>query len=62
MKFVCEIELGNDAVQEPRDVAKLLENVASRLMDWHGPVDNFYTPLMDVNGNKVGEAETKRDE
>jgi len=54
MKFSLEIELGNDAMSTPDDVAYLLGVVAEQLdaVDAFGPGDEGRT--RDVNGNTVG--------
>jgi len=48
-KFTLRIELGNDAMQTPYDVARALQAVASRLM---GGDENG--GIRDANGNSVG--------
>lgn len=50
MKFTLEIEMGNEAMRSPEDVAKALRNVAHRLP---GAMDAGY--ILDENGNNVGE-------
>lgn len=51
MRFQLKIQLGNDAMQEPEDVARALERVAEQLREvgWRG------APVRDMNGNRVGE-------
>ena len=54
MKFVVEINLGNEAMNSPHDVADALEKVIRnlRMVDEFG--DGFSGRLRDVNGNTVG--------
>ena len=49
--FTLTIELGNDAMQTPEDVAKLLTTVAG-YMRKHGSWPN--EKVRDINGNTVG--------
>ena len=48
--FKLKIELGNDAMQTPEDVAEALEGVASRLKN----TGRREGAIFDTNGNKVG--------
>jgi hypothetical protein len=49
--FTLKIRLGNDAMQDPADVAEALERVARELRD-----SGFRpTRIKDLNGNTVGE-------
>lgn len=58
--FQLRIELGNDAMQEPADVALALRDVADRLesiMGFPGTQSVFQTSsprIRDANGNTVG--------
>ena len=59
-KFKLTVELGNDAMQSPADVADLLRRLARRLDDWgrwQATRDGGH--LMDLNGNSVAEWETE---
>ena len=49
MEFNLDIETGNAAMQEPRDITGALREVAASL--YSGQTDG---PIMDVNGNTVG--------
>ena len=64
MKFKLEIEMGNDAMQDIRDVAVSLEALASRLRElYHDVLGGKGVTggrILDVNGNIVGKwARTK---
>ena len=51
-EFTLRIELGNEAMQTPEDVAASLREIANRL-DW-----GMYRrsgEILDMNGNTVGE-------
>lgn len=50
MTFKLTIELGNEAMQTPEDVASALQDIAERL----GYGDNAASIVRDVNGNTVG--------
>lgn len=50
------IELGNDAMKEPEDVAQLLRRIAERIDDWGWEAPKRYK---DANGNTVGHLEIK---
>lgn len=50
MKFKLEIELGNDAMQDQHDVAKVLRDVANHLGGPYG----LSGKIKDDNGNTVG--------
>jgi len=60
--FELKIELGNDAMQTPRDVAFVLKKLASKL-DNMG--DDFALvdggKIMDANGNSVGKWDVEVD-
>ncbi len=47
--FNLKIDLGNDEMSGPEDVARVLRKVADRLMN-----DALSGVIMDDNGNKVG--------
>lgn len=58
MKFVLQIELGNDAMQTPSDVARKIREVGSSI-DNHPAASNknhppFSGTIRDENGNFVG--------
>ena len=55
MKFVLEIELGNDDVQNGKDVKRLLKKYLEAISTFDRK--NDYIAIMDNNGNKVGTAE-----
>lgn len=48
--FHLRIELGNDAMREPDDIARALRSVAQQIESSHGAVG----AIMDDNGNTVG--------
>lgn len=55
MKFNLEIELENDDMQSPDDVAEALADIAHKLRDLgEEDMDDAQSVIMDVNGNKVG--------
>ena len=55
--FKLTINLGNDAMQTPDDVARALAVLATRLSEYSHPGGGarWWGPVMDDNGNKVGE-------
>jgi len=60
-KFILEIDLGNEAMQTPYDVAKALERAAYTLkIDGYftgrfpGTKDGSARNIRDINGNVVG--------
>jgi hypothetical protein len=56
MRFVLTIQLGNDAAQTYRDVARMLSELAERHDDV-GEADyqiGDAAPIRDTNGNRVG--------
>jgi hypothetical protein len=65
MTFTLTIDLGNDAMQAPEDVAAALRRVAREVDCWaEWPIDdgepatiadNMNTTVRDANGNTVGE-------
>ena len=64
MKFILEIELGNDAMQTGEDIARALMDVAKDLMNYgiggrsRYPVSKIDgRKIMDENGNSVGKWE-----
>lgn len=50
MKFVLEIELGNDAMRSCYHVAKALHDITKRLKD----TGDMEGKIRDINGNTVG--------
>jgi hypothetical protein len=50
MEFKLTITLGNDAMQEPEDVAGALRNVVDKLESG----ETGEASILDLNGNKVG--------
>lgn len=55
MKFVLEIELGNDAMRTRQHIAEALKKVASKLTTFPtGQIREDEQSLRDVNGNRVG--------
>lgn len=56
MKFILEIELGNDAMQAGRDVAKALDKTGSIVKACYpGQITDAYDrAIYDENGNRVG--------
>lgn len=58
MTFTLTIELGNDAMQTPQDVAPLLLCIGHQLSaggaHWNEPMDSGGS-LRDANGNTVGQ-------
>ena len=56
MRFLVEIELGNDAMMEPKNVSDALRFVCECLDEDEGTVEKFKCSIMDMNGNKVGKA------
>lgn len=53
--FKLEIELGNDAMRTPGDVAKVLLEMASLLAGEGTPSPFRVGRVLDTNGNVVGE-------
>lgn len=56
--FELKIELGNDAMQDGADVARLLRKLAKQI-DWERFTASDYGNCMDVNGNTVARWEVK---
>jgi hypothetical protein len=57
-RFVLQIELGNDAMNTPQQIAKILKDLGSRIPeetinDFRG-VFSQSEHIMDANGNTVG--------
>ncbi len=54
--FKLEIEMGNDAMQTPMDIAEALRAVAQSLENYHRPwgAETLIDRISDTNGNKVG--------
>lgn len=59
MKFTLEIELGNDVMQSPADVARALEDVAKTLTATGLMAIHEEGDVRDWNGNTVGEWSVK---
>ncbi len=55
MKFILEIELGNDAMRNRADVARKLKEVAADLVKVYS--DRESARIRDLNGNTVGKWE-----
>jgi hypothetical protein len=53
--FTLELELGNEAMQSPEDIADALRRVAQMIENSHGAEGS----IMDNNGNTVGKFETR---
>jgi hypothetical protein len=53
-EFTLRIDLGNDAMREPEDIADALRRVAQMIENSHGAGGS----IMDNNGNTVGKFET----
>lgn len=53
MKFTLTLNLGNQAMTEPLDVAEALRYVANRLED-NGTFPDSAVPVRDLNGATVG--------
>lgn len=58
MQFTLTIELGNDAMQDGRDVMKALAQVAAKIA--HNTMKLVDSgKIRDINGNTVGQWEVK---
>lgn len=57
-EFVLSIELDNDALSEPRDIAEMLRKCAYQLENITGT--DLSGSLVDANGNTVGKFEVER--
>lgn len=53
-KFFIEIELGNDAMQDTRDVSEALIQVYEKIMYERNDIDSAPGKIQDINGNIVG--------
>ena len=53
MRFTLSIDMGNDAMRTPVDLANALADVAHKLENWGRDQGSVY----DANGNKVGSFE-----
>lgn len=53
MQFILKIDLGNDAMQTPEDIALALLKVVAKL-DVMQAFDGDSCPIMDANGHQVG--------
>jgi hypothetical protein len=63
MKFKLTIELGNEAIREPVDVAYALQEVARKVLKFERREAAWKTAgarILDENGNSVGEWSVKR--
>jgi len=49
-RFTLDIDLGNEAMKSPEDIALALEQVAQHICD--GPQTG--SPILDDNGSRVG--------
>jgi hypothetical protein len=54
VKFELHIELENDAMQTYEDIARSLEQTASKLRDYARVTVGETGRIMDINGNAVG--------
>jgi len=58
-QFILTIDLGNDAMKRPYDVAESLQRIVDRLQ-YHGFPDPTFKPnICDINGNVVGHYEVR---
>ena len=62
MKFKLEIEIGNDAMLDYDDLARVLHRVASSLRGMGKPNINDFDPIRDDNGNTVGQLQFEESE
>lgn len=53
-EFTLTIKMGNSAMQTVDDIAEVLRKVAKRI-EGSGNTGEDFGPIMDTNGNKVGE-------
>lgn len=56
-EFTLKIELGNAAMETPRDIAKALREAAGRLECVADDATSASAPIYDENGNRVGKWE-----
>lgn len=63
-KFNCNIELGNDAMQNPQELAEALRELANRIENIDETTILDGAKILDDNGNEVGswEYEVELDE
>ena len=54
MKFELNIGLGNDAMQDGRDVAEALRKLAIEIEEYHFPGPSVPCRVRDANGARVG--------
>lgn len=59
MKFILEIELGNEGMQTGPDVAESLQTIAHDIKHYLGPIEGSRQPIHDINGNTVGKWEVR---
>jgi hypothetical protein len=57
MQFTLTIELGNDAMSDPGDIADALETTADTLRMYGFSEGIIYSTIVDENGNTVGKWE-----
>lgn len=53
-KFKLSIEMGNDAMQTPRELAEALRELATRVESIEETETNAGAKVLDDNGNEVG--------
>lgn len=53
-KFKLNIEMGNDAMQTPRELAEALRELATRVESIEEDETNAGAKVLDDNGNEVG--------
>jgi hypothetical protein len=64
MKFTVEIELGNDAMQTPQDVARTIEYVAKTYLNpipYFAEGESIHMRIYDRNGNTCGHMDVEGD-
>ena len=54
MKFTLEIEMGNEAMETPADIAQTTRLLFSDFFRQHEPAEENHGSFYDANGNKVG--------
>ena len=62
MKFLLEIELGNDAMQMGADVAEALRHVANKMDGHYIIAKEGCLTIRDLNGNRVGEYKVTKED
>jgi len=53
-EFTLSIDLGNEAMETPDDVATVLESIADRCRTHSAVAPGHTQSIMDLNGNRVG--------